>query len=98
MKCPLNLVRKADPVHFLVAERLNGPYVRNALVDIGADISQAVLAEAAKAADAPTDDNDRHDNDWHDEDDQAGELCTRHREHDRSTYQQQHIPQRHGGG
>ena len=83
------------PVHRLVAVGLHGADLVQRLVDIRADVADAILARARELAHAATEQDDRHDHHRHAGQHQQRELGAGDREHRQAADQQQQVAHRH---
>ena len=91
----LDALAEAAPVLRLVAVGLHGADLVQRLVDVGADVADAVLARAREPAHAAAEEEDRHDHQRHAGQHEQRELGAGDREHHEPADQQQQVADRH---
>ncbi len=95
-KGALDAGRELPAVLGLVAVRLDRADLVERLVDVRADIPDAVLARAREPAHAAPEEQDGHQHERHADEHEQRELGTRQRKHDEPAGHEQHVSDGHG--
>ncbi len=91
----LDALGEAPPVLGLMAVGLHRANLVQGLVEIGADVADAILARARELAHTATEQHDGQNDDRHTQQHEKGQLEARERQHHQPADQQQHIAHRH---